>query len=138
MRALLLLFAFAAFSCKVPLSNNAGPDASGALAGTAWELRSVSLDGEDQRDVHPDLLWFSDSDAVSIQSCNSCGGSYSVNGSRITFGSLACTRRACSDHPELATMIGDEADYQLTDTELVLDSGRSTFRFAPTDPSERN
>lgn len=101
------------------------------LENTAWELRFVELDGVRTESEHADLLWFRDSTSVAIQSCNSCSGSFSVEGNQLMFAPMACTRRACADHPELAEMIGTNVSVARQGDWLILENEDRLLQFGP-------
>jgi heat shock protein HslJ len=64
--------------------------------------------------------------------CNQCGGAYTVNGSTLTVGSLACTLALCAGpglEPKFTTALEKAATIQVDEDELVIEGNSYTLRF---------
>jgi heat shock protein HslJ len=65
--------------------------------------------------------------------CNTCGGSYSIDGSVLTAGpGLACTRAACSTmefENAYTTILSGDSTVAVTGSTLSLSSSRGTLKF---------
>lgn len=137
MRYTPLLIVVLAFSCTPQIEEVQSPDEESPvtaynliLDGTAWELVAASRDGEVYEEVPADRMWFSNHDGVTIHSCNSCSGLYSIEESQVTFLRMACTRMACRpDQFELETMLGETARFSLDDNTLVVENASYRLHF---------
>ena len=136
-----LLSAVAAGCSDTPATPTSPTGGSGSLALTsqlsgAWTLRSIQVAGEPAATVPGGArytLSFSDG-RVSIRAdCNSCGGTYVLDGNTIAIGpTLACTRAACPTMAlEAAYMkvLSGEATAAASDSLLVLTSPRGALAF---------
>jgi heat shock protein HslJ len=101
-----------------------------------WDLEAFQLDNGSVQDV-PDAQTFSLSFEVggSVHAqvdCNSCSGSYEVDGNSIKLGLLACTRVACPpgslDH-QFQTALGSATAFVRTGSELSIRYAGGTMRF---------
>lgn len=114
------------------------PTAPSDVLSRTWQLVSLQQDGSDAV-VVPDpssyTLRFADDGRVSVKSdCNSCGGSYTLNGSSssIQIGRLACTLVACrqgSLDPRFAQALEGSKTIALDGSQLTLRGGGVTLRF---------
>jgi len=101
-----------------------------------WDLEAFQLDNGSVQDV-PDAqtftLSFEAGGSVHAQvDCNSCSGSYEVDGDSIKLGLLACTRAACPsgslDH-QFQTALGSATTFARTGSELSIRYAGGTMRF---------
>ena len=146
MRIALLLFVILVSSCTPKIegvqSSIEGSQSNEPfldLDGTAWELVAASRDGVPYETVPADRLWFSNDDGVSIRSCNSCNGLYTVEENQISFVRLACTRMACRpDQFQLETMIGESSSFRVEEGNLILQNATFVLHFEPIDMPESN
>jgi heat shock protein HslJ len=113
-------------SATAPLTN---PD----LVGTDWALGD--LPGQVLADVRPTIAFSGDGTVSGSGGCNTFSGSYTVDGSNLTFGPLVSTQKACEDaisNLEAAYLAALQATtaYEITDAgELNLTSGSTTLTF---------
>jgi heat shock protein HslJ len=113
-------------SASAPLTN---PD----LVGTDWTLSD--LPGQVLADPRPTIAFSGDGTVSGTGGCNTFNGTYKVDGSKLTFGPLASTQKACSDAinaVETAYMTALQAvtAYEITTAgELKLTSGTTTLTF---------
>ncbi|MGH9461989.1 MAG: META domain-containing protein [Vicinamibacteria bacterium] len=101
-----------------------------------WGLEAFQLDNGSVQDV-PDAqtftLGFEAAGSVHAQvDCNSCSGSYEVDGNSIKLGLLACTRVACPagslDH-QFHTALGSAAAFMRAGSELSIRYAGGTMSF---------
>ena len=97
------------------------------LQGTTWRLKS--LETESGRFVPDDpglfTVQFEADGTVAVRAeCNGCGGSYSLNGDRLTVGPLVCTLIACGTGrgEQFASLIDGTSSVELEDGELEIES----------------
>ena len=114
----------------------AGPASTNAqLAGT-WTLASIQRAGEAKQNrpfSATYTLSFDDGRLSTRVDCNSCGGSYTVDGTTLTAGpNLACTRAACPtmafENAYTAILSGDSR-VVVTGSTLTLSSSRGELQF---------
>ena len=106
-----------------------------ALPGT-WNLVSIQPAGEVEQ-VKPSgasyTVTLGDGRLSMRVDCNSCGGTYTLDGQTLVAGpSLACTRAACATMAFENTymkLLGGESTVSLSDGALVLTSPRGVLRF---------
>jgi heat shock protein HslJ len=108
----------------------AGPE----LVGTAWALGDFP--GQVLTDVRPTISFSGDGTVSGIGGCNTFSGTYTVDGSKLTFGALSSTKKACGDTVDtveqayLAALQATQT-YEITsDAKLKLTSGATTMTFA--------
>jgi heat shock protein HslJ len=115
-------------SASAPLSN---PD----LVGTDWALGDFP--GQVLGDVRPTIAFSGDGTVSGTGGCNTFSGTYTTDGSKLTFGPLAATQKACS--PEaVSTLEGAYlaalqavTAYEITSAgQLKLTSGSTTLTYA--------
>ncbi|GAB4266174.1 MAG: hypothetical protein Kow0080_07180 [Candidatus Promineifilaceae bacterium] len=84
-------------------------DDTDRLAGTTWQLVEYGSPDNPQRPLPGTqiTLTFQDGQAGGSTSCNSYGGSYTLNGSQLTFGEMAMTTMECVDE----AIMTQENDY---------------------------
>jgi heat shock protein HslJ len=105
---------------SAPLTN---PD----LVGTDWILGD--LPGQVLADARPTIAFSGDGTVAGTGGCNTFGGNYTVDGSKLTFGPLNSTKKACGDavdQVEAAYLAAVQATsaYEITSAgELKLTSG---------------
>jgi len=118
--------ASAGASATAPLTN---PD----LVGTEWILGD--LPGQVLADVRPTVSFSGDGTVSGNAGCNTFSGTYTVDGSNLTFGPLATTRMACEGakgtiETAYVTALQATTAYEITDAgELKLTSGATTLTF---------
>lgn len=105
------------------------------LEGT-WTLASIQRAGDAKQDRPFNSVYtlsFNEGRLSTRADCNSCGGSYSVEGAVLTAGpNLACTRAAC---PTMAfeniytSILGGDSQVVVTGSTLTLASSRGTLQF---------
>jgi heat shock protein HslJ len=104
------------------------------LVGTAWALGD--LPGQVLTDVRPTIAFSGDGTVTGSGGCNDFNGTYTVDGSNLTFGPLASTKKACGDAVntlETAYLAALQATtaYEITsDSKLKLTAGATTLTFA--------
>jgi heat shock protein HslJ len=112
---------------SAPLSN---PD----LVGTDWALGDFP--GQVLADVRPTIAFSGDGTISGKGGCNTFSGTYTVDGSKLTFGPIAATQKACT--PEaVSTLEGAYlaalqavTAYEITTAgELKLTSGTTTLTY---------
>ncbi len=140
--AALAVLGFLIAACS---SSGGSPSASGgtvaslapiALSGTVWQL--VDLDGANPANTSAQLTleFRADGTIGGSAGCNTYGGSYTVDGTSITFGQLLSTKMACEqllmtmESTYLAGLQGATAYGADGDGNLVL-TGSATLTFAP-------
>ena len=107
------------------------------LVGTNWVLGD--LPGQVLADVRPTIAFSGDGTVTGNAGCNTFNGSYTAEGSNLTFSPLATTRMACegaADTVEQAFLPALQATtaYEITsDGNLVLTSGSTTLTFSVQD-----
>jgi heat shock protein HslJ len=137
------VFALGAAACTAAASPSAGGAGAGAsptrpltdpdLIGTEWILGD--LPGQVLADVRPTVSFSGDGTVSGNAGCNTFSGTYTIDGSTLTFGPLATTRIACEGAAgtlEAAYVAALQATtaYELTDAgELKLTSGTTTLTF---------
>jgi heat shock protein HslJ len=109
---------------------------AGQLAGT-WTLTSIQVPGEVVQPVPAGATYsisFADSRLSTRVDCNTCSGSFTLQGNTLTAGpNLACTRAAC---PTMAFesvylgVLGGESTAALSGSTLVLASTRGSLYFS--------
>ena len=106
------------------------------LQGT-WTLSSIQRTGEARQDRPFNATYTLTFDGASRLStradCNSCGGTFSLDGTTLTAGpNLACTRAACPtmafENAYTAILSGDSTTV-VTNSTLTLTSARGTLQF---------
>ena len=104
------------------------------LVGTAWALGDFP--GQVLADVRPTVAFSGDGTVTGSGGCNDFNGTYTVDGSKLTFGPLAATKKACADAVntlETAYMTALQAttSYEVTsDSKLKLTGPTATLTFA--------
>jgi heat shock protein HslJ len=137
-----MLFAALTAACTQSVSSPSGIAALPPSAVTAaqlqgtWILSSIQPAGEavQNRPFNATYnLTFADSRLSTRADCNSCGGTYSLDGTRLTAGpNLACTRAAC---PTMAfenaytSILSGDSTTVVTNSTLTLSSPRGTLQF---------
>ena len=108
------------------------------VIGGTWRLTSWSrTDGQTTVVDDPTryTISFGSDGRVGIKSdCNSCGGSYELNGSNLAVGAVACTRAFCglqSLDPVFAEAVGHARMVSVRNGTLVLQSEQGTLQFRP-------
>jgi heat shock protein HslJ len=122
------------------LACGCGGDLSGPsdVIGGTWRLISWTQTSGQAAVVNDPgryTISFGNDERLSIKSdCNSCGGSYELNGSGLAVGALACTRAFCpspSLDPAFAEAVGRARTVSVRDGMLVLQSEQGTLQFRP-------
>jgi heat shock protein HslJ len=114
----------------------AGPAYTVAQLEGTWTLAWIERAGQARQSRPFDATYtlsFSDGRLSTRVDCNSCSGSFSVNGTTLTAGpNLACTRAAC---PTMAfenaytSILGGDSNIVVTGSTLTLSSPRGTLQF---------
>ncbi|HYE95395.1 MAG TPA: META domain-containing protein [Rubricoccaceae bacterium] len=133
MRRFLLLGFSALAACTAPQPTET------ALEGTAWVLDTITFADGHTEDGQGATLSFGPDDQVGVQSCNTCGGTYRVEGDVLRFNEIACTMMACESRREIgghfrgAVPFEHEGDH-LRLTLANLDGQPATLHFRPAPP----
>ncbi len=114
----------------------AGPAYTTAQLEGTWTLAWIERAGEAKQNRPFDATYtlsFVDGRLSTRVDCNSCGGSFSVNGTTLTAGpNLACTRAACPtmafENAYTAILSGD-SNVVVTGSTLTLSSSRGALQF---------
>jgi len=124
-------------SVTSPSAVSSPPSAAHAVAqleGT-WTLASIQRAGEAKQDrpfTSVYTLSFNDGRLSTRADCNSCGGSFSVQGTVLTAGpNLACTRAACSTmafESAYTAILSGDSQIVVTGSTLTLSSSRGTLQ----------
>jgi heat shock protein HslJ len=111
-----------------------GPD---AVQGVVWKLQSLMRNGAGTVTMsQPEryTLEFLGTTLAVKADCNTCTGPYTLNGSSIQIGALACTRAACPadsrDQEYLAILSGAQT-YGVDDDVLTIHSTEGQLTFKP-------
>jgi len=128
-------------SASAPGAGAGSPAAGGSaaaggpeLVGTAWALGDFP--GQVLADVRPTVAFSGDGTVTGSGGCNDFNGTYTVDGSKLTFGPLASTKKACAEAVntlETAYMTALQATtaYEVTsDNKLKLTGPTATLTFA--------
>jgi heat shock protein HslJ len=111
---------------------------SSGPTGVTWKLVSYGPPGDEVdavADVPTSLVFGDDGQVGGNMGCNSFGGEYEVEGSKITFGPLVSTLMACDEpimNQETAVLgiFTDTVDYKMNGTTLTItgaDGSVATF-----------
>ncbi len=113
-----------------------GPDdpAGAGLPGTTWVLTALG-GSEDTADIFPTLEFGADGTVSGFAGCNTYNGSYSLEGTTLSFGPLASTKMGCpppASEVESAFLqaLSGVTSFTLAPDRLVLD-GPVTLAFGP-------
>ncbi len=135
MRRMFYVLAAAACVMVVACDDN-NQLAPSEIVGGSWELKSIQTGSSAPITITTPSRYtaqFNDDGRVSVKSdCNSCGGSYSLNGSNLTIGPLACTKVFCGDtslDSQFSGALDGTARASVDGNELVIRSGDVTLRF---------
>ena len=139
--AVLLLVAAMTAACAQSVTSPtaaqvAGPAYTAAQLEGTWTLAWIEMSGQARQNRPFDAAYtlsFADSRLSTRVDCNSCGGSFSVNGTTLTAGpNLACTRAACPtmafENAYTAILSGDSS-VVVTGSMLTLSSARGSLQF---------
>ena len=139
--AVLLLVAAMTAACAQSVTSPSAAQVAGPAYTTAqlegtWTLAWIEMAGQARQNRPFDAsytLSFADSRLSTRVDCNSCGGSFAVNGTTLTAGpNLACTRAAC---PTMAfenaytSILSGDSSVVVTGSTLTLSSSRGTLQF---------
>jgi heat shock protein HslJ len=115
----------------------APPTTPSELQSTTWRLQTLQRAGASAVTVpKPDqyTLRLDAAGQASVRAdCNSCGGRYATDGSKLTLAPLACTLIACppgSLDSDYLGLLGGETQASINGAELVLTSSRGTLRYS--------
>lgn len=112
----------------------AGSAAAPALPGSSWAL--VEMSDQVLADAIPTIAFGADGTVSGSTGCNTFNGTYTIDGSAITFGPLATTRMACAadvmaiEDAYLAALDGASSWSIGSDGQLMLD-GTAAMTFGP-------
>jgi heat shock protein HslJ len=131
-----MFYALAAIACVLVVACDDNQVAPSTIVGGSWELMSIQTGGGAPVMIAaPDryTAQFGDDGRVAVKSdCNSCGGSYSLAGSNLTVGPLACTKVFCGERSfdsQFTAALDGTGTASVDDNELVVRSGDVTLRF---------
>ena len=131
-----MFYVLAATACLVVVACDDNQFSPSDLVGGSWELMSLQTGSSAPVVITTPSRYtaqFGDDGRVSVKSdCNSCGGSYSLNGSNLTVGPLACTKVFCGDtslDSQFSGALDGTASVSVDSNELVIRSGDVTLRF---------
>jgi heat shock protein HslJ len=130
MALVVLIFAVGAVGC------DDNPISPSEIANITWQLQSVSRVGSATVNVpNPDqfTVRFDTNNTVAVRAdCNSCTGGYTIDGSSLSIGQLACTLVACPS-PGLDALytaaLQNVRTAEVSGSELVLSGSEFTLRF---------
>ena len=113
------------------------PSAPSDVLGQTWQLVSLQRDGSDlifAPDPTKFTLRLEEGGRAAVKAdCNSCGGSYSMNGSTLEFSAIACTKIACQNagpfDSDFALALEGPKTVSVNDTELTISGSGVTLRF---------
>ena len=77
-----------------PPASSGAPVTGGGLEGVTWDVDSASLDVSDAGDIVP-TLHLEDGTITGFSGCNTFFGTYTTDGTSLTFGMLGTTMMAC-------------------------------------------
>ena len=148
--ALTMVTAFAV-GCSDGFSSPTGPSDSGsagsvtntpntsspaAWADGKWTLVSMQATGQPQQPAPSGVSYavtFADNRVSTKADCNTCGGTFAINGDTVTIGPmLACTRAACSTmafENAYVGLLAGESNVRVDGDSLTLSSSRGVLRF---------
>jgi heat shock protein HslJ len=114
------------------------------LAGTEWQLVSYGDPDEPTAviQVRIPTISFEEGEVGGSGSCNSYGGSYSVEGERLQFGEMAWTEMACGEvgvmdqETAFLSILTAVESFDLSDGSLTLSGPGGTLRFELPPPPE--
>jgi heat shock protein HslJ len=113
------------------------PISPSAILGESWRLTSLQQGTSPPVVVGGDRSYavrFGDDGRVAVKSdCNSCGGSYTLSGSTLTFGPLACTRVFCGQESLDSSFVGalqGARAASMSDEALVVEGDGAILRFS--------
>ena len=105
------------------------------LEGT-WTLTSIAVAGQAKQDRPFSAIYTLDFNQGRLSTradCNTCGGSYSIDGLVLTAGpALACTRAACATmefENAYTRILSGDSTMAVTGSTLSLSSSRGTLKF---------
>jgi heat shock protein HslJ len=112
------------------------PTHPSAIQDVTWKLETIELDGASPIRV-PDperyTLRLETTERVSVRAdCNSCGGTFTLSGTSLSIGSLACTRAFCGDTSLDGTFtkaLGNARTLTGSPTQLVIRGDGVVLRF---------
>ena len=104
-----------------------GPSAGDPLEGTSWRL--MTLGGDSLIPGTEITLTFEEGQVHGSSGCNTYGGSYEVDGDKITMSDLYMTEMACLDPEgvmdqelEYLELLRDAQAFQVEEAELVIEA----------------
>lgn len=127
-RALALFFAAGGVSCGMDVT---GPS---DLQGPAWQLGSMQTGTSDRfepEDPSRFTVQFNADGTLAVRAdCNQCGGSYTMDGDRLTTGPLICTLVACptARGQEFAALLDGTTSVDAEDHELEIESAEGSLQ----------
>lgn len=139
--ALVLLLATLTVACSHSITSPSDITAVRAAANTvaqlegAWTLASIQRTGQARQDRPSNAtytLTFTEGRLSTRADCNSCGGTFSVEGTTLRTGStLACTRAACTTmafENAYTSILGGDSQIVVSESTLTLSSPRGTLQ----------
>ena len=113
-----------------------GPTSPSDVIGETWSLVSLQEAGSTPvvvTDSSRYTVSFGDDNRVKVSSdCNSCGGGYTLTGSALTVGPLACTKAFCGNQSldaKFTNILQRAATISVDDDELTIQSAAGTLTF---------
>ena len=114
----------------------AGPAYTTAQLEGTWTLASIQPSGEAKQDRPFNstyTLSFNEGRLSTRADCNSCGGTFTVEGAKLIAGpNLACTRAACSTmafESAYTAILSGDSNVVVTGSTLTLSSSRGAMQF---------
>ena len=118
------------------VTNTPNTSSAADWVGTKWTLVSMQAAGQPLQPTPDGVSYsvtFADNRVSTKADCNTCGGTFAINGDTVTIGPLlACTRAACStmafENAYVGLLAGDSNPRVESDF-LTLSSPRGVLRF---------
>lgn len=130
MSRLALIPGIAAAACSVDVT---GPS---DIVSRTWHLMSLQQENSDPIDVGGSsrytLTLDHDGRAAVRSDCNTCSGTYTLDGSALELGQMACTKVFCGDaslDPQYVRALEGSKTVSVDGSELTLTGGGITLRF---------
>jgi len=105
-----------------------------AVMGGVWKLQSLETPVLFVPIGRPEnyTVEFRDAGALAVKAdCNSCSGTYTISGSALTIGALACTRAFCGEaslDTAFLAVLTNATSFGVTGPELKIFSSKGTAR----------
>jgi heat shock protein HslJ len=126
----------AAATATVAIGCGGGLTEPSDSVGRTWRLVTIQKQGSDPVSVSDPskyTLRLEDNGNVGVMSdCNSCGGTYSLNGSTLELSPLTCTRVFCGEtslDPVYSAALEGSKTVAVEDSQLTVVGGDTTLQF---------